>query len=202
MLGAHMIRRLTFAAVLLLLLTSRAQAATIDLVLTINHYAPTVGSPEITLDFSFFESATNGWTTSFPPQPYLASVTRGALLPGVTQYLVSLDALSLDNIYFIGYGLYDSAGRFHDPSIYVAEPPTGSVPDILAYQHGPPWIPLANLGGGFSGDLQTIYGSYRGPIGTPVGTWELTPVPEPASLLLFGSGLAAIAVRRYRKFKA
>lgn len=192
-----MLRRLLSAAALLLLLASRAQAAPIELLFTVNHYTPIVGPPEIGLQFTFFESATNGWPGSFPPQPFLAN-GGAVLLPGVTQFSVSLDAVSLENIYFTAYGGYWSGPGFQFQSIYVAEPPTGPVPDALAYGYGPPWISLANLGDGLSGEFRYIYGYSNGPI----GTWEVTSVPEPTSVLLLGSGLAAVLASRYRQSKA
>lgn len=192
-----MLRRLLSAAALLLLLASRVQAAPINLLLTIDHYTPVIGPPEIGFQYAFFQSATNGWPGSFPPGPLLAS-GGAALLPGVTQFSISLDAVSLENIYFNANGGYWSGPGFQFLSLYVAEPPTGPVPDSLAFGYGPPWISLANLGDGLSGDLHYIYGYSNGPI----GTWQVTSVPEPTSLLLLGSGLAAVVASRYRQSKS
>jgi hypothetical protein len=122
----------------------------------------------------------------------------------VTQFNVSLDAASLANIYFTAHGDYP-VSEFPFLGIYVAEPPTGPVSDFLAFTFGPPWISLADLGDGFSGDFRSIFGFPR-PGG--IGTWTITPaadaapVPEPATLLLFGSGLAAIAAKKYRRSNA
>jgi hypothetical protein len=196
-----MVRRLLSAAALLLLLTSRAEAATIDLVFTVDLYAPIVGPLERSLSFTFFKSNSNGWPGSFPPQPFLASGGMTTLLPGVTSFAVSVDAVSLDDIYFNAYGSYLSGPGLGEFSLYVAEPPTGSVPDSLAFTYGPPWISLQNLGSGFSGNFQLINGSATGAI----GTWALTPaapVPEPTSLLLFGTGIAAVGAKKYRQWQA
>jgi hypothetical protein len=52
-----------------------------------------------------------------------------------------------------------------------------------------------------SGQFDYVFGKSRGPIGTWAVTADLapTPVPEPASMFLLGSGLAAIAARRFSR---
>jgi PEP-CTERM motif len=197
-----MIRIILSGVALLLLFTSPARASTINLLLTVDMYEPTVIGPrDLDFSFSFFQSASNGWPDS-TLQPRTFLVRGGArLLPGVAQYNVSLDAGSLDDLYFTGFGSYQTLGTGF-LSIYVAEPPDGAVPDRLANQFGPPWIALSTLGDGFSGEFQYINGFSRGDI----GTWSITPAPEnpipapePASMLLFGSGLAALAAKKYRQ---
>ena len=197
-----MIRRLLSAAVVLLLASS-AQASPINLLLTTDHYWPTIGAPEISFQFEFIESPTNNWMVHARPSPTVLAGGFGAG-PGVTQFNVSLDVASLDNVYFKGWGDYfsDVEGPFW--SQYSAQPPTGPVEDRFVHTFGPPWIPLANLGDGFSGDFRYFFGYSRGPIGTwnlTVAPAQPTPVPEPASVLLLGSGLAAVAARKYRRQK-
>ncbi len=191
------VRRLLSAGALLLLLSSRAQAAPIELEFTFTHHTPIVTPVWIGLSFMFFQSPTNGWPGAFPPVPYLAQGGTG-LVPGVTQVDVSLNTDRLDNVYFSSYGSFFTGGGA-PISLFVLAPPSGPVPGYLAYGYGPPWIPLRNIGSGFGGELQFFYGESIGPL----GTWALipdtpVPVPEPASFLLLGSGIAAIAAKKYR----
>jgi hypothetical protein len=192
-----MIRRLLSAAALLLILASRAQAAPINLLLTVDMSAPTFGPPEINLRFNFFESASNGWPGPFPIDSILTS-GFATLLPGVTQFNVPLDAESLDNVYFTASGTYFGGPASDFLSFYVADPPTGPASAFQVATWGPAWISLANLDGGLSGDFREKIGFSRGPIGTwalAAAPTPITPVPEPASLLLLGSALAAVAAK-------
>jgi hypothetical protein len=182
------------------------EATPIQLDVAVTYYTPAVGPQDASFSFSMFESATNGWPGALPP-PSLATGV-GTLLPGVTHFSASLNVDDLSQIYFTAFGSYLSGPFLIYPSIFVAEPPTGHVSDAAAFAFGPPWISLANLGTGLSGDLFTINGFSNQADGSfKVGTWEITAapepttaVPEPTTLLLFGTGLAAaIRTRRMKR---
>jgi len=183
-----------------LLVASRVEATPIQLDVAITYFTPAVGPQDAGFSFSMFESAINGWPGASPPPSLVAG--GGTVLPGATHFSASLNVNDLSQIYFTAFGSYLS-GPF--PSIFIAEPPTGHVSDATAFAFGPPWISLANLGAGLSGDLETINGFSNQANGSfLVGTWQITAapgptttVPEPTTLLLFGTGLvAAVRMRR------
>lgn len=193
-----MVRTLLSAAAFLLFFASSTNAATLNLLLTTDYYWPTVGGPSIGLQYEFIENPTNGWLSGSAPQTVLWR-TNMVMLPGVTEFNIALDAENLDDIYLRAWGFYTINDTL---SFYVAEPPEGPVQDATVFAFGAPWIPLADLGDGLSGNFRYVSGISRGPI----GTWELTavqdamtPVPEPTSIFLLGSGLAAVVARRYRR---
>jgi hypothetical protein len=89
------LNRLLSGAAVLLLLTSRADAATINLLLTIDINSPASGPPDVAFGYSVFTNPTNAW----PSSPAITPTFRFSLSPGVTQFPVSVNAESLDDFY-------------------------------------------------------------------------------------------------------
>ena len=191
--------RIVFTIALSLFCTSHAEGSPIELSFAITYYNPVVGPPDAFFQFSVFESATNEWPAGSPSGSGSLATGGGGLLPGVAHFSASLNVADLTQVYFSAYG-----GYFISPlmatNLFTAEPPTGHVSDLLVYGYGPPWISLTDLGpDGLSGDLWTFYGYPHQADGSfKEGTWEVTAAPEPASIFLLGTGIAATVVRLRR----
>lgn len=149
---------------------------------------------DIGISISFFVSGTNLWPAAIPSGGIAAGGT------GVIDQFVDLPDPDLSNVYFAGYGVFTQGGS-STPDVFVAEPASGHVSDLLAWAIGPPWISLAALTpeSGLSGDLWIVNGpAYHD--SWLVGRWELSEVPEPATCVLLGTGLAVAGIRR--RFRA
>lgn len=194
---------------LVTLVTSNAQAIPSQMLnIKVTYYATPSWVVHNGFGFSLFTSPSNMWATPemWQNMEELAS-GEAAFTPGRAVYEVSASVADLSNLYmqmaggFLGCPPGDCENPYYQ-SIFVAEPPTGWVSDQEAWMYGPPWISLANVGSGLalSGDLEIINGydagTYRPWV---VGTWEVTPVPEPSSLLLIGAGLSGLGLATYRR---
>ena len=180
-----------------LLVASRAEATPIELDLAIT-YNTSVPGLEAGFNYYFFQRPTYDWPAT--PVSFIGDALRGSgtLLPGETHFIVSLDFPDLSQAYFAGWGSYylGIPGLCCGSNIFVAQGPNFGASAQDAYTYGPIWISLADLGSGLSGRLEMING-VRDVLTEK--SWEITPVPEPATIILFGTGLAAAVWRRKKR---
>lgn len=183
---------LFFALVFLVVPSGNAAAGTIGFQVKINF---TSGGPADTVasfDFVFFESTTYVW-------PGTQDGTRlthvhTTLIPGTTSlFYLFLTNVDLTHLYFAGGGSYYLGQGMY--GAFVAEP-LQLLSDGDIYHYGAPGNLLAALanGGAVGGQLRNFYG-YGRP-GFYDGSWEVTTTPEPSTVVLLVSGLAAMAMRR------
>lgn len=148
---------------------------------TVTYYTTPYWAQESTMGFNLFEATSNAWGTLDQMAAIVGSVGGGggSLSAGLSWYETSFYTASLSNIFVTFSGNFNGASTGEPAtSIFVAEPPTGCVPDEKAYEYGPPWIALNALSSGnkLSGDLRIING-YDSQAGTShpwiAGNWSL-----------------------------
>lgn len=185
-------QRVVFAVGLSLFLASRAEAAFIQLDFAVTLFGP----QDASFSYAFFESSPKDPPYGFSGKEKILANGSGTITAGVTHFLLSLDVTDLSSLYFAGWGSVD---RFPNRSLFAASPPGGFDPGF-AFAFGPPWVSLANVRSqGLSERLVTFNGPPRPDGSFTEGTYELTEVPEPASILLLGTGLTMLVRRRLTK---
>lgn len=177
---------------LLFVLHSTAVAGTLRTFdITIDYFTPTVGPMEACFSFEMFESPVNAWPSE-PPFPPAIAEHSTTLLPGITRWQEVIEDDDLSDNYFMAWG---EIPTLPEPTLFVAEPHTGHVPDGTVWGWGPPWISMEDLltTNAITGNL-FIFAGYDTQAGSThpwtVGTWTIAAVPEPSSIFLFGTGMA------------
>ena len=112
-----MIRRFLLVAVAVLLVSPRADAAPINLLLTTDVEPTTVGPQALGFSYMFWESATNDWLTDGSPDRRLLS-GGATLMPGQTQFEITLDVDSLATDDARGVAVQEA----DEPNVIVAGP--------------------------------------------------------------------------------
>jgi hypothetical protein len=139
--------------------------------------SPTAGSPNNSFICTFYYDATTG----YPGNPALnngckTNPTPATAVPGLTSYdadVIFNKTQSTKYIYIWAYNPYsDPTSPGYDPQYLTGPQSSGRDNDFLLY--------------GVQGTIPTIPGN---------------PVPEPASLMLLGSGLAGVGVSLRRKLR-
>ncbi len=130
---------------------------------TVNYYATPSWVQEPSMGFNLFEATSNAWGTPNQTSAIVGSLGGGggSLSAGLNWYETSFFTASLSSVFVTFSGNFNGTSTGEPvTSIFVAEPPTGTVPDEKAYDYGPPWIALNVLASGNkpSGDLRIING--------------------------------------------